>query len=116
MPCNTSVTEAYRLSLSPSSINLAVTIGFGQNATSVVSINGIPVGNFVRSFKTVLNNVNAGDELTITTTVLDITPGNDKTSVQVDLNGGVAPASYLMSCDTPNQLTTAYDTTVFFNS
>jgi hypothetical protein len=114
MPCNTSTTDSYQLGAAPCSLNLGVTIGYGQNAESTVRVNSTTIGSFTRSFNTVLPNVQVGDELSIVTTVLDITPGNDVTSVTVTLDGGASPKTWWMECDTPGQVSTLYNTTIMF--
>ena len=103
--CNTVLNDTYSLSGDDALITLEVSIGYAQNANSFVHLNGQmipgqgPAGAYTGSFVASLPNVKAGDTLTVSTTVYDINPSTDMTSVDVGINGQQYPG---LQCEAPN--------------
>lgn len=116
---NTLLNDQYEVSLTD--ITLKVDIGYGQHATSIVSIDGQlipgpgPHGVFVRSFQTNLGILTTGQKLTISTTVYDIRPETNMTSVAVSLTGGMQNSDYpTMQCNAGNDGSVPYYTRILF--
>lgn len=123
--CNTVVNDIYQVALPCPGVMLNVAIGYGQNATSVVTLNGVkingpgPGGVFVRDIINLnLGEIKAGDKLIVSTTVMDINPDPtmNMTSVTLHLSGGVQDKEYPMQCNADNNGTIPYYSRILFVS
>lgn len=89
----TTIVDFYQVDQSDQPVVLNVIIGYAQNAVTTVKINSLNMGDYERSFNLVLGNNKelVNKELFCFTTVHDINPDTNKTSVSVTLTGGVQP-------------------------
>jgi len=114
----TVLNEVYNVDSAGAMLTLQVFVGYGQNANSFVHLNGQmiagpgPGGSYTRSFAATLTNVKPGDTLTISTTVYDINPATDMTSVNVSINGNAMPG---MQCEAPKSGSVPYYAYISFN-
>lgn len=102
-------------------ITLKIEIGYGQNAASIVYLDGKRIegplneGAFERSFEVNLGKIRSGQKLTVSTTVLDIMPETDKTSVTVSLLGGKSDIEFpVLTFDAQEFITIPYYIRILF--
>ena len=116
-------------------VNLTVTIGFAQIASTAVSLDGSPIlvpgkdesgntiqpdgnGNYLNTFIIPLgSNVNVnGKELLVVSSVERIQDNEDRTSVEINLEGGEAPKTFPLLTEkaTSKGDTVTYDPVITF--
>lgn len=115
---STTIVDFYRLNDSDKKVEMALTIGHGQESSSDLSVEGLINEEGIKnSFKRVLeSNKNLkGKTLRCVTSVLDIQKTTDQTSILLELSGGLEP--YSESRDkvaSPPGSVVSYSITIYF--
>ncbi len=90
---STTIIDSYRVGMQNAKIKLKVTIENAQIAKSTVRLNKKNIGEYQDSFEIELGNATDlwGVTLYVDTTETDVNPDSNKTSFNLELNGGTLP-------------------------